>query len=137
MSDIPPSLVPARQPVHIFFEAFNDLFGILGVLSRSLTSFVGVVPLALNGFTYPRINIPFAETAVLRSSEAELTRWKEQHVNHFDRMYPSVLLRILLTRQPIHQNPSSISPRIVSWRILSQSTIKRPPSYWAHTLCRP
>jgi hypothetical protein len=96
--DIPPSLIPARQPVHIFFEAFNDLFGILGVLSRSLTSFVGIIPLALDGFVYPRVNIPFAETAVLRSSGAELTRWKEERITHLERKYNTLACCLQLIR---------------------------------------
>jgi hypothetical protein len=48
-------------------------------LCRSLTSFVGIIDLAMNDFARNLIPASYAETAVLRSCSSEVERWNERY----------------------------------------------------------
>jgi hypothetical protein len=48
-------------------------------MCRSLTSFVGLIDLAMNDFARNLIPASYAETAVLRSCASEVERWNERY----------------------------------------------------------
>ncbi len=69
----PPSGVPSRTPIHVLFGALTELFDILGILHRSLTSAIGLVQTVLGGL--PSKSLSYAETTVLRSCRADIEWW--------------------------------------------------------------
>ncbi|ORY35924.1 hypothetical protein BCR39DRAFT_513110 [Naematelia encephala] len=69
-----PPGVPSRTPTHVLFGALAELFDIVGVMTRSLTSGVGLVQSLLKGNELSG-SVSYAETAVLRNCRSDIERW--------------------------------------------------------------
>ena len=68
----PPGVLP-RVPTHVLFGALTELFDILGVMHRGLTTAMGLVEAMLRNTG--AIGLTYAETTVLRSCRSEIERW--------------------------------------------------------------
>ena len=72
--DRPPPGVPARTTPHLLLGALNELFDILGMVHRALTSAQSLVMAALKG-TDGQGGLSYAEVLVLRNCRGDLDKW--------------------------------------------------------------
>lgn len=81
-------------------------------MCRSLTSFVGLIDLAMNDFARNLIPASYAETAVLRSCASEVERWNERYQAAVNGAYDTTLLGpVLVLYHNIPNSPWLISSR--------------------------
>ena len=78
----PPTGVPSRTPTHVLFNALTEMFNMLGVVNRSLTSLSGLVQSVLSATSHHEMT--YAEVSVLRSSRSGLDHWSGKWVREVE-----------------------------------------------------